>query len=242
VNDFKRVKLNNFKASQLYSIAALNNQDYYASISKTNGRLNTTISNLKSEFISNGYITLGGEKLLDIDLSNSQPCLLSYFLSDTNKACETFPLLNKEYQIPNFESTSTTYNLFKEKASNGQIYEYISETAGMDRQTAKMLFLKTLFSKPKYSRTKTLKQLFPDVFEWINQFKMDNGCHKKMAIMLQKLESEIFIKHIYKTLNDEKYTVFTKHDSIVCKQSQMEEIKDRVESILNGFGIEHLLK
>ncbi len=244
VEDFKRLRLNNFKASHLYTINTLLNKDYYASRNSTNNRLDTNLTNLKSDFIKKGYIKFQGENLVDIDLNNSQPCLLAYLLSDIDRMRGAFPSLSFCYKYPSFDSSSPDLALFIDLAGQGTVYDHICDLTGWNRPLAKNIFIRTMFSKAGWHSAykKRLKELFPSVINWMDEFKISNGDHTQLAIMLQKIEAEIFISDIYYSLKKEGYVVFTKHDSILCKASQKAEVQKKMEGILNRYGFNYKLK
>ena len=244
VEDFMRIRLNNFKAAQLYTINSLLNKDYYASRNSTNNRLDTNLTNLKSDFIKKGYIKFQGENLVDIDLNNSQPCLLAFLLSDIDRMLEVFPSLSFCYKYPSFDSTSQDLALFIDLAGQGMVYDHICYQTGWSRPLAKNIFIRTMFSKAGWRSAykKKLQELFPSVINWMDEFKQLNEDHTQLAIMLQKIEAEIFISDIYYALKKDGYVIFTKHDSILCKASQKAEIQLKMEEILNQYGFKYKLK
>jgi len=244
IEQFKRVKLNHFKTSQLHAITALQNKDYYASINDTNGRLDTNLTNLKSDFIRQGFIKLDGEEITDTDLKNSQPCLLAYLITDIEHIRRIFPSIINDYEFPTIDAKTADFALFVEKAGNGEVYDYICQQTGWDRNLAKNNFIRIMFSKARWNPPykKKLKVLFPTLISWMDAFKVMNADHTQLAIMLQKIEAEIFISDIYYSLKREGYVIFSKHDSILCKASQKAEIKEKMEEILNQYGFAYKLK
>ncbi|MGE0077629.1 MAG: hypothetical protein AB7S48_07205 [Bacteroidales bacterium] len=243
LNDFKRNALRQFRISQFDTISTLLSKDFYASRNKTNNRLDHNLTNLKSTLLK-GYVKLDGESLVDIDLSNSQPCLLAYLISNWDKVQMFFPDLVKKYKIPDIDALAQDFVLFLEKSSSGILYDYLGEKLGWDRDLAKLMFIKIMFSKPTWNSSykKQIKTIFSSVIKFMDDFKLLNGESNQLAIFLQKLEAEIFIDNIYLPLRKQGYVIFSKHDSILCKTSQREDIKAKMETILKGFGLQFRLK
>ena len=79
---------------------------------------------------------------------------------------------------------------------------------------------------------KYFKILFPNLLDWINDFKSKNG-YENFSIMLQKKESEIFIDGIFKKLIKAKIYSLTKHDSIICKSNDCEKVKEIIKNYFN---------
>lgn len=241
---FKKNRTNSFRASQFYSISTLQSEDFYASINDTNKRLDTNLTNLKSDFIKNGFVTLNGQQLIDIDLSNSQPCLLGNLFGCMENMLSKFPNLTLAYHYPPIDITMEDVKIFIHESGDGTFYDYICEHTGWSRKLAKNIFIKIMFSKAGWNSCykKRLKELFPSVISWMDEFKLKNGEHKKFAIMLQKLESEIFIQNIYPRIRKQGYVVYTKHDSILCKVSDYDAVKSEMEKIMNEMGLKFKLK
>lgn len=243
LKDFKSNALRQFRISQLYTISTLLSKDFYASRNKTNNRLDHNLTNLKSTLLK-GYVKLHGESLVDIDLSNSQPCLLAYLISNRDKVQIFFPDLVKKYRIPDIDTSAPDVQLFLEKSGDGKLYDHLGKTLGWDRELAKLIFIKIMFSKPKWNSRykKQIKDVFPTVIKFMDDFKLQNGKPNQLSIFLQKLEARIFIDNIYLPLRKEGLVIFSKHDSILCKSSQRDELKVKMESILDKFGLKYTLK
>lgn len=243
LGDFKRNAIRQFRISQLYTISTLISKDFYAARNKTNNRLDHNLTNLKSTLLK-GYVKLDGEHLVDVDLSNSQPCLLAYLISSWDKVQMYFPDLVKKYKIPDIDSAATDLALFLEKSGDGKLYDFLAEKLGWDRDLAKLIFIKIMFSKPKWNSRykKQIRAVFPTIINFMDDFKVQNGKPNQLAIFLQKLEAKIFIDNIYNPIRKEGYVIFSKHDSILCKESQRDEIKLKMEEILDGFGLQFRLK
>ncbi len=223
-----------------FSLTLLLNKDFYGKRNKTNFRLDTNLTNLNKIFFDFKCITLDGEPLVEIDLKNSQPTLLAYLLSN-HMIINGFKKL-KGISIPTIEYSEDVKS-FIYLAQDGTLYDYIASRTGIKRETAKKIFLKIMFSKPGWNSEIKSKvaRLFPTIIEWMDSFKKTQGDYKVLAIVLQKIESEIFIDKIYRKLRLERYTVFTKHDCILCKESEYKEVKKIVSQELHEIGLKFKL-
>ncbi|MCX6272608.1 MAG: hypothetical protein NTU44_15590, partial [Bacteroidetes bacterium] len=106
---------------------------------------------------------------------------------------------------------------------------------------AKQNFIKTMFADAKWAgpNKMKIKVLFPTVVNWMDEFKRKN--ENDLAVLLQRIESRIFIDHIYMSLREQGYCVYTKHDSILCRESQRAEIKEIMCIILDTYNFKYRL-
>ncbi|MCX6272607.1 MAG: hypothetical protein NTU44_15585, partial [Bacteroidetes bacterium] len=118
------------KSSMLYAISKLNNSDFYASRNETNYRLDTNLTNLKGDFFTAGLLSLDGERIVDIDLKNSQPSLLSFVLAGGIFSNEHLQPILAEYTFPKIDKTQIDYQLFIQLAESGLLYDQISTMTG----------------------------------------------------------------------------------------------------------------
>ena len=292
----------------------------YCKRNDTNQRLDTNLTNLKSEFIQ--YLRLDGERLVSIDLCNSQFTILSklievgqlyaqsldnkYFgkekVKDNFNISETFaaakcpsdrslvfyggkqgepPLASYQHIIETISIINvnhfsqktgkktdiidykpTDLELFKKSTRQGTFYEdfqQILKDQGQDYTRAeikRMMFL-LLFSARGYNppEKRLLAKHFPSLVLFANEFKRlmsgfyegdgkeyhiakDEG-NAALAVTLQRIESAIFIDCILTRLLKSGYRVFSKHDSILCKESDVEAVTAIVREELNrelGIG------
>ena len=286
----------------------------YCKRNKTNQRLDTNLTNLKSEFIK--YLQLDGERLVSIDLANSQFTILAklievgqiYSQSLDNKyfgdkqvndnfnligSCEAakcpsgrslvfYGSKDKETPLSSYQhirevlsiinatgfskktgkkSDVTDYKptdleLFKKSTKQGTFYDdfqQILKDEGQEYTRAEiktMMFL-LLFSARGYNppEKRLLAKHFPSLVLFANEFKRlmsgfyegdgkeyhiakDEG-NAALAVTLQRIESAIFIDCILTRLLKSGYRVFSKHDSILCKESDVEAVTAIVTEELN---------
>ena len=156
----------------------------------------------------------------------------------------------------------TDLELFKKSTKQGTFYEdfqQILKDQGQDYTRAeikRMMFL-LLFSARGYNppEKRLLAKHFPSLVLFANEFKRlmsgfyegdgleyhmakDEG-NAALAVTLQRIESAIFIDCILTRLLKSGYRVFTKHDSILCKESDVAAVTAIVREELDrelGIG------
>lgn len=215
--EFIAMKKDFILASYTDSISKIEKKYWYADRNATNQRLDTNITNMCGELMKE---IINSNDLVELDLSNSQFSILSHI-------------------IPS-EVTGKDVELFKKLSYSGELYDYIKEIIGLEsKKEAKQVTFELLFSsyKNRSKKLALLKKVFPNVIEWINNYKKENGS-EQFAIMLQKKESEIFIDHIWKELKRQKYFALTKHDCIICKKEDESAISEFIQMYFDSIGFE----
>ena len=227
----------------------------YFNRNNTNKRLDTNLTNLKSDlkqFIIGDYIS--------IDLKNSQPFILS-LLIDTiiNKSKNSkikylrYEFLLKEFGIKplkkiaelyknNKLNYSDNFKLYKSSTLKGTFYDdFIGLYSGnMQRKQVKDIMFKVLFSSnvfykehkkiiPYEKEKQVFRKAYPFVYSVIEILKEKQ--YNKLAIILQKIESSIFIDNISKRLTEESITPLTIHDSLIVKSKH----KNKTTQIIRAF-------
>ena len=178
----------------------------YAKRNNTNYRLDTNFTNLSSELYE---IILRHNDMVECDLMNSQPAFLAHILN-TQDICES------------------ELALYNDLTFGHGLYEYFRKW-GLDRQRAKKMIFTVFFGKNKHQNkyTQIFKEAFPNISNYIGSYKWENG-DNAFAILLQTIESRVFIDGIYYKLNELGIPVFTKHDSI----AYFHRDKDVVERVI----------
>jgi hypothetical protein len=162
--------------------------------------------------------------LIQIDLSNSQFCFLSQ-------------LLKKELKTPDSQ-------LFQIISTSGNLYSYVSDRLEIgDYKKTKKLMFSLLFSSNLYqSKEKNkLKELFPTVIKWTDDFKRKNG-YKQFSVELQKIESNFFIDNLLKRIKKQGLFCLTKHDSLIIRRHDYVPIVTIIKNISREFGYDGVYK
>ncbi len=203
------------------SIDKLRYNSLDAKRNNTNNRLDTNLTNMASILVDE--ICLQND-LIQIDLSNSQFVLLTNLVK-----CH----LN-----------TTDYRLFKELSVSGKLYNYIASSLSLrSAKNGKSLMFEVMFSSRRNNSAykKKIKELFPSVVGWIDEYKKAHG-DNQFSIMLQRIESDLFIDNILKRVKKLKYFCLTKHDSLIIKRSDYEAILAIVKEEFSKIGLEYTLK
>jgi len=197
------------KLHYLISLSSLRDKRLrYFKRNSTNKRLDTNLTNLKSDlrqFIIGDYVS--------IDLKNSQPFLLGVLLNSIilnnsplcwfmskDKLIKTFGV--KEIQrcskrSPKSKKTemATFFNYFNSVIS-GTLYDEVSRLENISRQQAKEVMFKVLFSRNEYYKgftkivpfqkeKESFARVFPIVYEMVCNMK--KGDHKKAIHLPAKI-------------------------------------------------------
>jgi len=226
----------------IYNINSITIGDYKVSIDGNVHRLHSVITNLQKEYRK--FLNYDNEKLVNVDISNSQPYLLCLLLNPSfwdkkSSIPLNIGMLDQNVQnkysgrylneIRNYVLSLTqndndgTLRNYKHTTSIGKIYEYIADKINREQNTnfqrndIKVLVLTTLFSRNRYMPTykKYFKSIFPQVYELIKLTKRED--HAALACLLQNVESNIILHRCCHRIWDDggnKIPVFTIHDSI----------------------------
>lgn len=225
----------------LYNINSIAIGDYKVSIDRNIHRLHSAITNLQKDYRK--FLSYNGQKLVNIDISNSQPYLLCLLLNPSfwDKHSD-IPLnigmlsqniqdmIQKEHLSEIYHHVlslnschDTSLENYIQTASQGKVYEYMQriinrrENTNLTRDDIKTMILTTLFSKNRYMPTykRYFRQYFPQIYSLIRLIKRKN--HETLACLLQNIESNIILHRCcYKIWNASNHQVpiFTIHDSI----------------------------
>ena len=170
------------------------------------GRLHTNYTTLKKH-IRNNFLTIGGEKLKEIDITNSQP----FFLY----------LLMKKQGFNSFTN-------FDQDVLNGVIYDKLKGVNIISRNEAKLEVYSVLFGRNREG-TKTnqaFKQMYPKVYKWIKDFKTKHKNYKIVAQMLQTIESKFIFKNLINEiiLYNKDIPIITIHDAILIPERYYDKV------------------
>lgn len=226
----------------------------YFKRNKTNYRLDTNITNLKSElrrYIIGDYAS--------IDLANSQPFFLSVLLNhimdltlhintkdiplcsglldlDVVKwfGKQQFNALSKIHQNDPFFENGELLK-FQDSVVNGSLYDDLKSSLAnvlLSREDVKEIIFAILFSRNEYhedykrilpyAREKRLfAKVYPSIYRMVHILKMKD--HAKLSILLQRIESKVFIDIICPELINQGIMPLTIHDSIIIPVHQVRE-------------------
>jgi hypothetical protein len=233
----------------------------YFKRNKTNNRLDTNLTNLKSDlrqFIIGDYVS--------IDKKNSQPLLLGILIDiiinkrDTLccylqasvlsktfgiKAIRKVLLIHQNQEKPNL----VNLRLFYDSVLKGNLYDdFINRFPGdIIRDEVKEIMFKVLFSRNEYylgykktipykKDKETFAAVYPLIYEVAKILKIKD--HSTLPIYLQRLESYLFIDCIAKELVKNGIIPFTIHDSIIVKTEHQDKAIEIMNNVFkNQLGI-----
>ena len=221
VDDFIFKKKLAITFSYQNSIARLQNKNYSVKRNGTNKRLDTNFTNMSSLLVDEICLQ---NNLVQIDLSNSQFVLLANHLKN--------------------KLSTDDYLRFKELSGSGNLYCYIQQELCLKSiSEAKNAMFEIMFSSRNNRTTSKskLKEIFPSVLQWIDDYKKNNG-DNQFSIMLQKIESDIFIDAILKRVKKHRFFCLTKHDSLIVRRQDYEVIMDILKEEFGKIGLEYSFK
>lgn len=251
------------KVAYLSSVTQLQDKRFrYFKRNKTNNRLDTNFTNLKSDlrkYVIGDFIC--------IDLKNSQPFFLNQLLTqiikeESNYSKDTLcPILHETNIFKTFgikriknilkirqnQNKSFLANLseFETAVNTGKIYEAFQLKFGsaLERKEIKEILFKVLFSKNKpEEKLKSFipyqkeKKKFEDIFPFIYHaicFLKDRE-NKLLPVFLQKIESYIFIDCIARKLVEVGIVPLTIHDSIIVEKTQLKYTMEIIEQVFKS--------
>lgn len=218
------------------------------------GRFHTTLTSCPKELRK--YLLINNEPLCELDIKSTQPLLLIYVLNGLNensihikskvKDCdyEKIKMLAKLYSKNEFQDLIDFYHHVKE----GEIYERIRELYNnlynerISRKEIKGLLLSYINDDHKYNGiVKGLRNLMELYYPRINSLllSLKSKDHKIVAHTLQKIESDLVIKNICKSIlkTHPSIPLFTIHDCILTTTSKIDLIRPIFEETLaKTFG------
>lgn len=213
-------KKESVRVSYTNAIMSLEMKDFRASRNNTNNRLDTNLTNLCSDLTD---MICEDNKLVQLDLNNSQFTLLTNILTG--------------------KLDTEDFKRFKALTIEGKLYNHIKENLGLETiKQGKMAAFEILFSSRNNNTTNKakLKQLFPSVIKWIDDFKKENG-DEAFSIMLQKFESKIFIDSVLTKIKKQKLFCVTKHDSVIVREKDLDKVMSLLEAEFGKINLEYKL-
>ncbi len=267
VNALKWINNNVDEGTKKYSyISAIDNlkdaRTRHFKRNKTNNRLDTNLTNLKSDlkqFIIGDYTS--------IDLSNSQPFLLGVLLNNiinnnSNTYCcylqvdkmkETFGVKRIESVLKlnqNQEKCDmVNLSIYFKSVINGSLYDdFKSQYEGdLTRDEVKSLIFGVLFSGntkpnsfiiPYAKEKKVFSSVYPFIYDCIFKLKHKDKDNNLLPIYLQQLESYLFIDCIAKELVSNNIVPLTVHDSVIVRTKDVDKTLSIVKRVfLKELGV-----
>lgn len=204
----------------------------FISVDDTSNRLHCNLTNIDSKLRK--FFTIHGEKLAQVDISNSQPLFLGMVMKN-NKMVDPVEL-----------------DQYLKLVCSGQFYEYLAgkmvgKSFNLEDRQVRKSFKKSIFSgvlfdrnRMKLSRWELLFQNeFPTIFVAVREIKDKN--YNAMAILLQKMESQFIfnaVAVIDREIGKGEAPLLTIHDSIVSTVEYINMVQQIMKHLFEQeFGL-----
>ncbi|PZF72607.1 hypothetical protein DN068_12130 [Taibaiella soli] len=221
IDDLDRYVAMKKKSMEIYYggiISKLIKGIFYAGRNSSNGRLDHNLTAMSKCLVE---IIREDNGLVEIDLKNSQFAIHAYWL--------------KQEGLCDLEDVGVYYDL----CSNGKLYEELGKMLQLKREDAKQLMMELAFSSEKNhtAAKKKFKERFPNVVAHIDGVKKE-GESRDFSITLQKREAEIFVDNLYPSIKDAGLFCLTKHDSLIVKRTEVNQVLEIVREYFNYLEFE----
>ena len=202
-----------------YSLKELKHRKYRTLVDDNN-RMHHNISNLASVFRK--HLTINGQGLGQVDISNSQPLFLFLHLTGI-EGINSQELIN-----------------YGESCLKGKFYEVIASACGIElnpetrKEFKKHVFSSIFFGRHYVELTKyetAFKTTYPTIYAYIVNMKSENG-YKIISQILQKSESEFIYKaitYIDKETGLHKIPLLAIHDCIVTTAEHVDLVCEKLK-------------
>ena len=225
------------------------------------GRVHTNITQVKKE-IREHALTCDGGPITEVDIKSSQGAFLCYILGAYLNGSDTVIGRNAKSFIslkPGFMSfldrnrLNTEYARFSGLLRQKELYEFFGTEMSsdfdldmdVDRDTAKLAFLSTLFAGTKLSDKcdetwhacrRVWEEHFPTLLRLIDGMKEEN--YRALAYEMQRMESSFVFDVVIPAIRKEVGCPYcTVHDSIIVPSQYGSIVKSIVDRELERFGI-----
>jgi hypothetical protein len=215
----------------ILAINKIANQEFYYKVDDNVGRFHSNLTNIKRELRS--YLTYDGQKLVNIDIKNSQPLFSLLLLNkDFYEQKEgQFTIYNIPSSLQLLSNTTHSYfttltmivktlesfvtkdiETYSEMVNSGKFYQLISELIHphktFDKQKIKEMVFTVFFSNNRFIGQPEAKPKndFKKAFPSVYEvFKqLKVKNHTTLAHILQRIESEIVIQRVAKRISVER--------------------------------------
>lgn len=225
IDNFKNDKLKYL--SNLWSIENIHDKNLFFKFDNY-GRFHTNFTILNKN-IRRNYLKIDDYDICEIDIKNSQPLFL-------------IVLLNKHFGLTYKDKFFSKYC---DVVFSGIIYEdfktYFNNDI-KDREHSKEIIYRVIFgndlnAKTKYS--KMFKYVYPEIFNYIVEYKRKFNNYKEISYELQRIESDFVynkvVNKIIKTIPG--VHLFTVHDSINVPNKYKNDVEFILKYELNNLKV-----
>ena len=211
------------------AINAIHDGEYNFNVDlKGTGRVFNFLSCLPKEL--RGFVRINNKPIIELDIANCQPLLFVSLLDEV-----------KDNQDVVF---------YKELCEAGEFYNFVrklliaNDCEAINEKTFKVdFFAKIFFSteKKNYKWRQIFDKEFPSVSLMVSKLKKDD--YKDLACMLCRVESDLMINKVSRTLIDYNiYEFFTIHDAIYTTADNVEVVKKVVTEAFKELDLKPNIK
>lgn len=209
------------------SLSAINDGDLYFRKNKTNGRIDTNLTSLKSEY---KQFIINKNPLFQIDIVNSQPFILSLYLNNYNSSYVGGIIDKKELEkYTDWTSSGMFYEMMEREYFN------ISGKLLSRKEIKNMMFCIFYSKNGSYQKEKNIfRSIYPTIMNFIDKEKENK--HNEFSIKLQKIESKICMDIISIRLDKENIKYYTIHDAWLVEEEDIKKTKNIIiDEFYNNF-------
>jgi len=239
-------------------VTRLRHREYPFSVGST-GRVFNAVTGLKREL--RGALRINGETIGGVDIACAQPALLALEMALTvppngpkpwatykhypagapSCALPALPFPSPALALPACTSNGFL-RLYASLVLGGQLYEYLMELTGLDRDTVKLAFLRDVLAKKgRYPSVveRAFRGAFPNVYAFIRTVNRND--HGELIRRLQRAESWLVIEQVAPRLIG-RLPVVTLHDAIYSTLRSLATVEEAFAEVFDAIGFRLALK
>lgn len=240
-------------------------QHFYYQVDENVTRFHSNLTNIKKEL--RNHITYNGNKLVNIDIKNSQPLfslilfqpefynpkslhnIHSYshiFNSIPSLTSNSFSLMLEEFLKT---SNRQAFKEYSDMVNSGEFYKCLFNKmypkTNYDKKRVKTMVFTVFFSDNRFIGQrkaipkKDFKKTFPEVYKVFSLIKKKDK--RILARILQSIESNVIINKVTKRISIEnpKLPIFTIHDSVITINGYEDYVASVIkEEVKNLTGLD----
>lgn len=232
--------------SYLAALDMINDKNYHLKCD-INGRFYSSLTNLPK--ILRSCLVFNGERLIGVDVSNTQPLLLGELCNSVRikQMKEDKNIVVDEKMAEDFlahlETNPQDLKKYKKLVESGILYEsFIDIDSGFDRESVKNNMVKIINDKG-YNNTRekkklreALKKKYPTIAKLLDLLKSVD--HHYSSSTLMSMEAYNFIQYFPEILSYKEETkhipIFTIHDCFLTTESNIDVLEQEIKNFFHN--------
>lgn len=218
-------KKDNMRLFSHATISKLKKGIFTTGRNSTNNRLDSNFTVMSKSLLK---VIKEDNNLVEIDLCNSQFAILAHWLKQEG-------LADKYQDVSTFCANAESGTLY---SSISSILPYMLHRFTETEETTKKKMMQMAFSHSGGERPEFKESCYrymPNVIDFMDGYKKKYS-YKSFSIELQKRESNIFIDNLLYNIKANGFFCITKHDSLIVRKSNLEEILQIISSYFHFIG------